>query len=373
MDVERGKRQRPPGDLALGRLGHDAGVDQAHVAGGAAHVEAEHVALATGLAEQARPGDTTSRPGQDGQRRVRSRSGGVGEPAGGLHHLHLGQSSSRTVAPKAVEIVGEQRRERGVDLGRARPLVLAKGANELVGECHVDSRQRLGDQLAQPALVLGVGVGVQQHDGDGPRPGGGQLFDELSRPRMLQRLQHALGRTALGRPETQLGWREWRGPPLAQPVQAGARLPAQLDNVGEALGGDERRARADALQQRVGRDGHAVREAAHVGGLGADPLQRRLDRRHHPVLLAPRRRRDLGARDAAVGRDDHGVGEGTADVDSEKHVLCSYIRAGAFAAGSGDPMVRAARSNDSTFRPAACVRPEWCRGSSLAGAVRGCS
>ena len=46
----------------------------------------------------------------------------------------------------------------------------------------------------------------------------------------------------------------------AQAVEVGARLAAELDDVLEALGGDEHRARALALEQRVGGDGRAVGE-----------------------------------------------------------------------------------------------------------------
>ena len=48
-----------------------------------------------------------------------------------------------------------------------------------------------------------------------------------------------------------------------------ARLAAEREHVGEAVGGDQRGARDTALQQRVGGDGHAVREATHVGRLCA--------------------------------------------------------------------------------------------------------
>ena len=50
VDVEHRQRQRPARHDALGGLRHAAACDQAHVAGGAAHVEAHHVALTRQLA-----------------------------------------------------------------------------------------------------------------------------------------------------------------------------------------------------------------------------------------------------------------------------------------------------------------------------------
>ena len=64
------------------------------------------------------------------------------------------------------------------------------------------------------------------------------------------------------RADAPLGRHQRRRMGRAQAVEVGARLAAELDDVLEALGGDERRARALALQQRVGRDGRAVRERA---------------------------------------------------------------------------------------------------------------
>ena len=74
----------------------------------------------------------------------------------------------------------------------------------------------------------------------------------------------------------------------AEPVEVGARLAAQLDDVLEALGGDERGARAAALEQRVRRDGGAVRERADVARAGAGALERGLDSGEHALGLVRR-------------------------------------------------------------------------------------
>ena len=62
----------------------------------------------------------------------------------------------------------------------------------------------------------------------------------------------------------------------AEPVQVGAVLPAQMEEVLEPCGRDERRARALALEQRVRRHRRAVRETLDLHG--ADRTRRSNDR-----------------------------------------------------------------------------------------------
>jgi hypothetical protein len=70
VDVDHGQRQRPAADLARRRLAHAAGLDHAHVAGRAAHVEAEQVGLAAALGQQGRGGGAAGGAAEHGERRV---------------------------------------------------------------------------------------------------------------------------------------------------------------------------------------------------------------------------------------------------------------------------------------------------------------
>jgi len=87
---------------------------------------------------------------------------------------------------------------------------------------------------------------------------------------------------------------------------------ADLDQVAEAGGGEDRHARAAALEDRVGADGRAVDEPPDVTARDAQRLEPGQKRR----ALVERLRRDLGDDDAArrfVHRGE--VGEGAADID----------------------------------------------------------
>jgi hypothetical protein len=70
-----------------------------------------------------------------------------------------------------------------------------------------------------------------------------------------------------------------QGPRLgaAWVVEAGAVLPADLEQVGESPGRDQGSACPALLQQRVRPDGHAVREALDVSRLGPGAAQHLLD------------------------------------------------------------------------------------------------
>jgi hypothetical protein len=100
----------------------------------------------------------------------------------------------------------------------------------------------------------------------------------------------------------------------ARAVEVRARLAPQVQDVLEALVGDERRPRAAALEQGVRRDRRPVREAFDL--LGSD---RRRGRDHRLLLM--RRRRHLRDPNVSV-RHQHGVRERASDVDSERSPVC---------------------------------------------------
>ena len=83
-------------------------------------------------------------------------AGSVDEPAARLHDQRAPARPAAACARAAVaQVGGEQRGERGVDLGRRRALVLAERADDLVRERHVDAvAQALAQRRADRELVL---------------------------------------------------------------------------------------------------------------------------------------------------------------------------------------------------------------------------
>jgi hypothetical protein len=179
--------------------------------------------------------------------------------------------------------------------------------------------QPLAQGGAQELLVGGVAVGVQEADRDrlGARRGdglghvvgggGGELAEDLpARP------------GPLGDADAPFGRRERRGVRRAQAVELGPGLAPELDEVREALRGQERARRPDALQEGVRGHGHAVGEASDGGGCGAGGAEHRVHGGEDAGGLVGRGRRRLGRDDPLAVHED-GVGEGPAHVDPEQH------------------------------------------------------
>ena len=213
------------------------------------------------------------------------------------------------------QVGADPRCEIGIGRRRREPLVLAELGEDLAGERDVDLGEGRAHGLADQPLVLGVPKREQEADRHGldlsfPQSADGRLHAAGVERRELPVRSHALAHR-----EAQLAWHERRRAVRGQGVQRRAVLAADLQYVPEALGGDERCARAAPLEQGVGGHGHAVGEgrdvaAAHAGGL---------DRPHRALGLVLRRRGDLPGYQLALDDRDE-VGEGPADVHSEARI-----------------------------------------------------
>src|SRR5438045_5455380 len=107
----------------------------------------------------------------------------------------------------------------------------------------------------------------------------------------------------------------------AEPVEVGTVLAPQMQEMLEAVGRDERRARALPLEQRIRRDRRPVRESLDVDG--AD-LGRRGE---HRLRLVPGRG-NLGRPQLALVREQDRVGERAPDVDAENRPPAKLPRVG---------------------------------------------
>ena len=329
-------------------------MDQADVAGGAAHVQAQHVGLAGQVGEQQRPVGTAGGTGEHGEGGVGAGAGEVGEPAGGLHDLRLAEPLGARLRGQSAQVIGKQRRERCVDDGGGGALVLAEGADELAGERDVDVGQQLREQLREQALVGGVGVGVQQRYGDGLGPRAGDLLHEGAGGACGERLQRAIGPHPLGCAEAQRGGHQRRGCCLAEPVEMRAGLAGELDDVGEAGSGDQRGARGGALEHGVGGHRHTVGEALDIARARAGAREHQLYGCEHADRLVGWRGGHLGGVDGDVAVDEHGVGEGAADVDAQEHASqCTPGRAVSSGASACGRRARRRQAHRSRCRPGA--------------------
>ena len=282
-------------------------------------------ALPSPLTRASRPAPTAppAGPGEDAPGAGPRRLLGRGDAAGGLHHQRLRAAPPPPPPRRAGRGSGRaagsgRRRSRSSSSARTRGSAAAPRA-----------RRRRGGRAGARAGARrcarswrGVEVGEEQADRDRL----GAAASRSSRPAARARpspsgSSDALGPDPLVGLEAQLGLDQRRRLRGAEAVEVGAVLAADLEQVGEAAGGDQRRAGAAFLEQRVGPDRHPVGE----------DLDRR--RRSAPArastasiaLITPAdslagRGRDLGGVDVAAVEQDR-VGEGPADVDPEQHRL----------------------------------------------------
>jgi hypothetical protein len=186
-----------------------------------------------------------------------------------------------------------------------------------VGEREEDARRLLRDQLPDPSLVVPVGVGVDEHDGDGLGVVREQRIHCLLGGGEIERLDHlAVYVESFGHLTSQPArYQRLRLVP-AQIVEAADAQSANLQDVPESPGGDEARAGAAVLQDRVGGGGRAVDDGDGILRREAGLLPERSEAVHQRGDHFVRRGRDLEGADAPVPVHDDEVTEGAADVDA---------------------------------------------------------
>ena len=137
-----------------------------------------------------------------------------------------------------------------------------------------------------------------------------------------QRAQHAaVGLDPLGDLERQLrvDRRRRRGEEEVVPVVLDPGFAAQAQEVGEALGDDERERAALLLEDHVGGERRAVHDPRHVAGRDADaPLSTCRTPSITPTRGSSGVVGHLVDVEVAVGVGEHDVGERAADVDADE-------------------------------------------------------
>ena len=167
-----------------------------------------------------------------------------------------------------------------------------------------------------------MGIGMKEADrhglcifGDDPCSQGIDLA-------FVQRDQHfAVCRQSLAQREAQGARRQRLWPVDHQVVMVEALLVALLENVAEALGGDEGRPGTLALDQRIGGERRPVDEDADVGRLQPGLFEHQPDALDHAKFRRRGRGENLAAPALGAGFE-HDIGEGAADVGGELDLLC---------------------------------------------------
>ena len=331
VDVERRQRHRQPLETRLagehGRAIHDDGRVQA----GAAHIQGDDVGDAHLAGECGRADDATGRTRQHQVDR---------SVLGGLHgHGAPTRAGHQEVTPEAtlLERALQPRQvgpHHGLDVGiedrRAGSLVLPVLAQQSMREGHVAVGQLAGQDGADLELVRRVRVAVQQAHRYRGHAGGTQRCRDRGDRGAIQGRQH---RAIEGHParhlEDQVARHQRGRLAVAQVVHRLAIGPAELEDIAEALRGDDGHAGARACQQCVERERRAMHEVRHVYGRDADLGERIEDTGGR---VGGRRLDLVHAQDPGRGVDGHHVRERPANVDRDADSgRGSAVRRGLFA------------------------------------------
>ncbi len=311
---------RAPRGLELVRDLRHAVENRAGLGRRSTHVEREETRRADAAPERRRRDRAARRPALDDRRGPRGDALRGRHAAVAAHHVERRVDAVLAqLAHEPLEVRLDDRRERGVDDGGRKALVLAILRIDL-GRTR-DSRlgQRGGDCVRHAALVRVVRIRVQQTDRDRCDASAAQLVAGCGDGRLVERFDDVpemIHSFADGQPVVA---RNQRMRTLdEQIVNLAAVLTADLDDVAEAVRRDERGTRqleTELAEQRVGRDRRRVGEKLHRRPrlvLAQQPEQGL----HHRAVRLARRARDLARDDAPAPRlRSDEVGERAADVD----------------------------------------------------------
>ncbi len=285
-----------------------------HVGRSPAHVEADDLVEPGHAGGSRRPDDAARRPGQD--RVLALEAAGIDQAA---IRLHEQEPRAAELGRDLGDIAAEDRREIGIDDGGVAAAHQLHQRTDAVAHRDLGEADLVGERGDQP-LVRGIAIAMHQHDRRGADAGGEGGGEIGAHARFVGRAQDlALGGDALVDFDDALV--ERLGQHDLASEQLGPVLVADAQRVGEALGDDQERAFAFALQQRVGGNGGAdlhrrdrVRRQFGVGAHAenvADGGQRRV------AIAAGIVGQQLARDESAIGTARHHVGKSAAAVDPE--------------------------------------------------------
>ena len=240
-------------------------VDQADLGGGAAHVERQDAASARSCArdaarqgwrrrpdpirpggpESASPSRASSAPPPEVIRQ--QRAGEAGSPA-------AARSAGRDSVPSAA---GRRRWRRWSRSARTRGSPAQTSTDSVIGTVRAAARRRISRDAP---LVVGIGVSCAGSRSRRSRSAcAAARGDSAAHGRLVERQQHvALAHRCARAREAQAARHQRRRLLDEDVVLLEAVLVADLERVAKAFGGDQRRPRALALDQRVGGERRAV-------------------------------------------------------------------------------------------------------------------
>ena len=327
VDVDHRHEHRISGDpgIARGRLGEAALVDDADVGRGTAHVEGDELAAPGELARPSPAEHPGRRPREQGDDRALGDRAHRGHAAVGAHDVEL-RRDPRFLHASAdpAHVVAHPRPDERIHRGGGEPLELPELGRYGGGCGHETVRMLLAHDGCRPLLVGRIDPGEQEAHRDrlhafAPEPARRvphRLFVERSEDLARRRGD------AFGHREAVPAAHERPVLPrdlLPDGVVLGPLVTADVDDVAVALAGDHAGASAVVGENRVGRDGGAVKQVSDLGRgerLALAELAHRIEHAERRIVGGGRHLVDANVVRLGVGEYD--VGERPADIDSDE-------------------------------------------------------
>ena len=267
QNLDGGRHDRPTLDRALvDRSCQTVGYD-AHVAAGAADVDSRHVAQIHAIRDELRADDAAGRTRHHGADRQVPCGPARDDAAVRLHHEKLPlQAPVAQRLRQAVEIGRDDGDRARIDRDRRRALELPQLARDIGGHGDVRVRVLLQDELPRAALIVRVGVGMEEAERDGADAERRDPVRNFAGALLIQRTQHLAGVTdTLGDFEAQMARDDrLRLHPL-EVVHAGVVGAHDLQHIPKPRRGHQRGLWQLPLQQCVEHDGRAMHEVIDIG------------------------------------------------------------------------------------------------------------
>ena len=306
------------GDFEGPGMERPTAVDHAQLRRRPAHVEGEDVAQVQTSRQVAGEDSAPGGPGfhetdRSGDRRLERRE----SSARGHEKERTGEARLPQRLRESREVAGHERLHVGVRARRRLPLVLAHLRAHVRGQRHREPRPPRLEDLADPPLVIGVGVAVDEPDRDGFHPLRLERRQQRAHRILLQRDEDvsAVVDPLLHREPEAAGHQGFR---TVDPdvVLLEAVLVRHLQRVAVPGGDDQRRARPPPLDDRVGGQRGAVDDETHGGGRDVRQPQHLVHAFQDAALRGRGGRKHLRRHEAPAGLQRH-VREGSPDVDRE--------------------------------------------------------
>ena len=278
LDVDHRNANREGADRATVGDVRLAAFDQAEVGRGAARIQRHNVREAGHLGNHGAAQRAGGGAGEGGGDRLAHHLGGACDTAARLHDQERLVLEIAELVMDAAQVALHVRLDERVDQRGHCALVFTVLRQHLAGQRERALRIVLGENLADPPFMRGVGVGMHQADADRADV---LLAEDLHGGADARFIERPQLRTPKIEPATDFAHKTQRHdavgfhPKVRIAVALRDRLPGDFENVAKAVGHDQPERVDLALQQRVGRNGGAVRHAGDARRRAADLLQDR--------------------------------------------------------------------------------------------------